>query len=374
MKELSKYHFDKSILAILLCFIFISIISIYNSESLLIDVNYYYVKQIIWYIIGFIFIFIIMKFQNNIIINNIWILYIISNISLFLLLFLAHPINEAKCWFTIKGIGTIQPSEFTKIILIILISKLISDYKEKFNNPSIKEEFLFLVKILLVLIPPSVLTFLEPDTGVVLIYFLITITMLFSSGIRYRWFILLFVFILIIVGSIIEIYFFNQNLFIDIFGNSFFLRMNRLLDWSNKSGYQLENSLISIGSSGFFGHGFNLNLYFPEPQTDFIFAVFASTFGLVGVLVLLGLISLFDLKLINLANKTKDIKEKYIIVGIIGMLLYQQIQNIGMTIGLMPITGITLPFISYGGSSLISYMIMMGLIFNISNNTIKLKN
>ena len=148
-----------------------------------------------------------------------------------------------------------------------------------------------------------------------------------------------------------------------------------MLDWSNKSGYQLENGMSAIGSGGLFGHGFaSTPIYFPEPQTDFIFAVFASNFGFFGSLFLISLITFFDIKLILLALHSKDNIDKYIISGIIGMLIYQQIQNIGMTFGLIPITGITLPFISYGGSSLLSYMIMAGIIFNISNSNLKYTN
>jgi rod shape determining protein RodA len=374
MKGHSKYHLDKGILFCLVCFMIISIITIYISETLLVDINYYYIKQLIWYFIGFIFIFFMLKFGNNFLYQHIYIYYIIGNILLLALLIFADPINEAKCWFVVKGVGTIQPSEFMKIILIILISKELYEYKIKYPIPSVKQEFLFLLKIIVILIPPSLLTFLEPDTGVVLIYFLITIVMLFLSGIRYRWFVLLFFIIFLFVGSILFIYFTQEEAFINIFGNSFFLRVNRLLDWSNKSGYQLENSLISIGSSGLFGHGFNLSLYFPEPQTDFIFAVFASSFGLVGSILLICLIAYFDLHLIKIAKKSKFKMDQYIINGILGMLIYQQFQNIGMTFGLMPITGITLPFISYGGSSLLSYLIMIGIIFNISNSNNKYTN
>ena len=133
--------------------------------------------------------------------------------------------------------------------------------------------------------------------------------------------------------------------------------------------------MTAIGSSGLFGLGFGKTpIYFPEPQTDFIFAVFSSNFGLIGSIALIGLIIYFDIKLILIAiNSSKNIN-KYIISGIIGMLIYQQFQNIGMTLGLMPITGITLPFISYGGSSLLSYMIMVGIIFNISNDEIRYRN
>ena len=199
--------------------------------------------------------------------------------------------------------------------------------------------------------------------------------MLFISGIRYRWFVLVLALALLLVGSVVGIYFYSNDLFIKIFGTSFFLRIDRLLDWSNQSGYQLENALTSIGSAGMWGHGFNKTpLYFPEAQTDFIFAVYASNFGLVGSLFLILLITYFDIKLITTALKTTSNIDKYIISGIVGMLIYQQVQNIGMTFGLMPITGITLPFISYGGSSLLSYMIMLGIIFNISNNSLRYTN
>lgn len=376
MKLLEKYKIDKFLLIPIVLFILISILTIYSSQSLLLeDKNNLFLKQFFWYLIGSILILFIMFIGNKQIYKYIWILYIIFNILLFLLLIFGTNINNAKCWFTIPGIGTVQPSEFMKIILILILSKLIDDFNSNYSNPTLKEEFLFLIKVGIVVLIPSVLTFLEPDTGVVLIYMLITIVMLFISGIRYRWFIILFMFLLIFVGSVLIIYKLNQDLFIKIFGTSFFLRVDRLLDWSNKSGYQLSNGIISIGSAGIFGHGFNNTpLYFPEPQTDFIFAVFSSNFGLFGSLLLFILIAFFDIKLIGTAIKSNSNINKYIIAGIVGMLIYQQFQNIGMTFGVMPITGITLPFISYGGSSLLSYMIMIGIIFNISNENLKYKN
>ncbi len=376
MKLLEKYKIDKFLLIPIVLFILISILTIYSSQSLLLeDKNNLFLKQFFWYLIGSILILFIMFIGNKQIYKYIWILYIIFNILLFLLLIFGTNINNAKCWFTIPGIGTVQPSEFMKIILILILSKLIDDFNSNYSNPTLKEEFLFLIKVGIVVLIPSVLTFLEPDTGVVLIYMLITIVMLFISGIRYRWFIILFMFLLIFVGSVLIIYKLDQDLFIKIFGTSFFLRVDRLLDWSNKSGYQLSNGIISIGSAGIFGHGFNNTpLYFPEPQTDFIFAVFSSNFGLFGSLLLFILIAFFDIKLIGTAIKSNSNINKYIIAGISGMLIYQQFQNIGMTFGVMPITGITLPFISYGGSSLLSYMIMIGIIFNISNENLKYKN
>lgn len=372
MNKISKYKIDKALLITLLSFIIISILSIYSAQSLLPNGSNLALRQGVWYLIGFGFVYLIMFIGNDFIIKNAWILYIIGNISLVLLLLFAEPISDAKCWFSIPGIGTIQPSEFMKIILILVLGHVIKEFNENFSNPSIKEEFFFLLKVGAIVAIPSILTFLQPDTGVVLIYLLITIIMLFISGIRYRWFVILFLVLALSIGSVLVIYFLNTDLFIKIFGSSFFLRVDRLLDWSNKSGYQLENGIVAIGSGGLFGHGFNNTpIYFPEAQTDFIFAVFASNFGLMGALLLLLLIAFFDIKLILTAMKSNSNINKYIISGIVGMLIYQQLQNIGMTFGLMPITGITLPFISYGGSSLISYMIMIGIIFNISNQALR---
>lgn len=367
-----KYILDPYLILFLTIFFIISVATIYSAQTILKDeYQSLAIKQIFWYIAGIFTIYIITKIKNDSILKITWILYIIGNVFLLLLLFFGTNINNAKCWFTIKGIGTIQPSEFMKIILIITIAKMINNFHQKYINPTVKEEFVFLIKVGATVLIPSILTFLEPDTGVVLIYLLITFVMLFISGIRYRWFIIFFLILIVSVGSVLLIYFLNSDLFIKIFGTSFFLRVDRLLDWNNKSGFQLNNGLLAIGSAGFFGHGFrNTPIYFPEAQTDFIFAVFASNFGLFGSLILLSLIALFDIRISLIAMRSNTNINKYIIGGILGMLIYQQLQNIGMTFGLMPITGITLPFISYGGSSLISYMIMIGIVFNISRENI----
>ena len=376
MKNISKYKVDKGILIAVIIFAIISVVTIYSAQGLLAkDMQNLYTKQIMWYGIGFVVAYLIMFIGNDFIIKHINILYIIGVLLLGLVLIFGATINEAKCWFVLPGIGNFQPSEFMKIILIIMEAKMIDKFHQDNESPSAMDEFKFLIKMLIVVAIPTLLTFLEPDTGVVLIYLLITFVMLFISGFRFRWFLIVITLVAAAVGGLLAIYFLNKDLFIKIFGTSFFLRVDRLLDWSSGSGYQLKNGMTAIASGNIFGNGFNNTpIYFPYPQTYFIFAVFASNFGLIGSLFLVGLIIYFDIKLVVLAiNSNKNIN-KYIIAGIIGMLIYQQFQNIGMTIGIMPITGITLPFISYGGSSLLSYMIMIGIIFNISNDSIRYRN
>ena len=346
----------------------ISIITIYSAQTYIAaSSGNLALKQTIWYIIGAILVFILVKLKNDYLYKNTWILYITGNILLLLLLIFAPEINSSKCWFVIPGIGSFQPSEFMKIFLMLTLATMIHNFRIKYNTPTIKDEFIFLLKTLIIVGIPSILTFLQPDTGCVIIYLIIYISMIFVSGIRARWFVIAFLIIIGVLTGILSLYFLNEQLFIDIFGTNLFYRFNRIFDWSNGSGLQLENALSAIGSAGLFGHGFNKTpIYFPEAGTDFIFAVFASNFGLLGSFLLISLLVFFDIQIILIAQRKIKDTDRYILMGIVAMLLFQQIQNIGMTIGLLPITGITLPFISYGGSSLLSYMIIIGILLNIS--------
>lgn len=365
-----KYKLDKLILIYVFIFFIISTISIYSALTYLSPtLGNLTLKQAFWYLIGTIIILIIIKFNNKLLYKYAWYIYLANVVLLLGLLFFAPDINGSKCWYVIKGIGSIQPSEFMKISLILMLARIIDNFNKKTKKASLKDEFILLLQIFVIVVIPSLLTFLEPDTGAVIIYFIITLLMLFISGIRSFWYILLGIIILISLGGFLYIYFLQQDLFINIFGSSFFYRMDRIINWKIGSGMQLENSLAAIGSSYILGHGFNNTpLYFPEAGTDFIFSVYSSNFGLFGSLFLVLILLLFDLHIIKIGQITINKIDKYIIIGILGIFLYQQIQNIGMTIGLLPITGITLPFISYGGSSLIAYMILIGIILNIYNN------
>ena len=373
-----KYKLNYKILIPIILLSIISIITIYSSLTYTSpSLGNLALKQALWYGVGWILVIILIKLGNDYLYRHTWFLYIVGNILLLLLLFFGTPINNSKCWFTIPGIGSIQPSEFMKIFIMLVLATMIHNFRSDYKNPDCKDEFIFILKTLGVLIIPSILTFLEPDTGAVLIYFVIYFSMMFMSGIRIRWFIILLLLIISVVGGILFLYYCKENLFIKLFGTSFYYRLERIFNWQDGSGLQLENSIAAIGSAGLFGHGFNNTpIYFPESSTDFIFAVFASNFGLIGVIILLGIIIFFDLNIYFLKNKKIEDTNKFIIAGILGMLVFQQIQNIGMTIGILPITGITLPFISYGGSSLLSYMLLIGIIINISmrkNRTYKYK-
>lgn len=368
MRKLYKFKINKQIIISLLCFMIISIVSVYSAGNM-INSKSLVIKQIIWFIVGIVLIYEIIKIGNDYIYSKTYILYAIGILFLILLLLFANPINNSKSWFNFFGIGTVQPSEFMKIILIITNAVVIN----KHNGKKDAKDFVLILKIFSITLLPSILTFLQPDTGMILIYFIISFTMLFISGIDIKWFIWFIVIIFTILSSFLFIYFYKDDLFIKLFGTNFFYRIDRLLDWKNGVGMQLTNALTGIGSAGLFGYGFNnIPIYFPEAQTDFIFSVFAINYGLLGCGILIILILYFDINIIKIGIKSKKKIDKYVISGIIGMLLYQQVQNIGMNIGLLPITGITLPFISYGGSSLLSYMIIVGLVLNIGSRKKKL--
>lgn len=362
-----KNKIDYSILGFVFIFFLISVVTINSALTYLpSDVGNLALKQVIWYGVGLLLVFIIFKVKNEYLYRNAWFFYILCNLLLLCLLLFAPAINNSKCWFIIPKIGSFQPSEFTKISLMLVLGTMINNFRLDYEEPSIKEEFMFLLKTFIVVLIPSILTFLEPDTGVVIVYFIIYISMLFASGIRLRWFIILGGIILLAIGLVLGCYFTSEKLFVSIFGNNLYYRFERVFNWKSGNGLQLENALAAIGSAGVFGHGYNKTpIYFPESGTDFIFAVFASNFGLLGCFLFLLLLLLFDGKIFFIAIKKIPLTDKFVLAGIIGMLIFQQIQNIGMTIGLLPITGITLPFISYGGSSLLSYMILIGIILNI---------
>lgn len=365
---MSKYKINLKIVIPIILMAIISIITIYSaltytSKSL----GNLALKQGVWYLVGGILVIILLKLRNEYLYRHTWFLYIFGNILLLGLLLFATPINNSKCWLVIPGIGSIQPSEFMKVFIMLTLATMIHKFRCDYKNPTIKEEFIFILKTFGIVLIPSVLTFLQPDTGAVIIYFVIYLVMMFASGIRFSWFIIALVILGFVGATTLGLYFFKEDVFIKIFGSSIYYRLERLFDWQTGSGLQLENALAAIGSAGLFGHGFNKTpIYFPESSTDFIFAVFASNFGLVGIIILLGIIIYFDVNIVKLARRRIDDTDKYILMGIIAMLLFQQVQNIGMTVGLLPITGITLPFISYGGSSLLSYMLIVGIILNIS--------
>ena len=377
MKKASKYRVDISLWICLLIFIAISLVSIYSAGSIMpafyTDV---FVKQIAWFIIGLVFIFIIMTLGSGYFFRHAKTLYIIGIVLLLLVLFFGIEVNGARRWFEIPFLGfSFQPSEFMKIPLILMLAVKISDYNEVNHRADRNEELRLIGSCFLITLIPSVLTFLEPDTAPIIFYFATLFIMLFISGINRRWFVIGITALLSFAVLFFVIYFINSNLFISLFGTGSFYRIDRVLSWTSGDAYQLTNALAAMGNGGLFGDGIrNIALYFPEAHTDFIFAVLVSTFGFLGGMVLILTFTWFIIKIISLTYTDDHNITTYLVSGIAGYMIVSILINIGMVLGLIPIIGITLPFISYGGSSVLTMMIMAGLLFTVNNEKIRFTN
>lgn len=338
----------------------ISFLDMYNAKYLSSLYNHNLIKQIIWYGIG-IFIFIVSKCINTKnVFKHSFILYIISIVLLIYVLEFGKVINGAKAWITIKGLS-FQPSELTKLSLAIMLSDLAC----KFKSTGIKSEFIFLLKVAILILIPSVLVFLEPDSGAIIFFLVITLAILIFSDIHKFWFTIVFILTSLFIGGFILLYLYNKDLLINLIGTSFFYRVERLITFKTMSSYQLENALVAMGSSSLLGTGLGkVSLYIPEAPTDFIFAFSISNFGYLCGFIILSCYFLMDLFLINKIINMKKNTLKYILISFTSIFLFGQIINIGMNLGLLPIIGIPLPFLSYGGSTLIIYFTFLSIIFN----------
>ena len=167
------------------------------------------------------------------------------------------------------------------------------------------------------------------------------------------------------------LYIYNQEILINLIGTSFFYRVERLITFSTESSYQLENAIIAMGSASFFGSGLNkVSLYIPEAPTDFIFAFNISNFGIISGIIVILCYLLIDIFLINKYLTVKQKQIKLVLISFISIFFFQQFINIGMNLGLLPIIGIPLPFLSYGGSTIIIYFMFLGIILNILNKSV----
>lgn len=386
----NKYlnRIDYVLLAIVGLLFITSIIAINASAPYLqahLSANKLIIQQVIWYVLGLLAIGILFYFGNDTVFHIIKIIYFILLIMLILLLVdrfiistlfygrhlpFISDVNGAWAWYNFPGIGSFQPSEFMKIVLIIICAKEISEHNSSKNTTSFSNDLSLFKKIAKWCLLPIILIFLQPDTGIVIIIAISIIFMLIAGGIKKEWIILGGLIALIGVIIFFTIFF----LFPDVLGGASNggYRLSRFYGWIYPEEYieygrQLYTALLNLGTAGWFGVGSNVGTTILEAQTDFIFAVFGRTYGFIGALWIIGLCIALDTRLYQIYQQANKSIDKYMIAGVLAILFFQQIQNIGMIIGLLPITGITLPFISYGGSSILSYLVMLGIILNISS-------
>ena len=384
-KHLISYRF---VLAVLIM-ASISIVAIWGATPL---INYanpggYFIKQGMFYAIGLVIIVTIFNFTNDRIYSAKWVIYwfliallvglAIEHIAItkFGISFvpLALHLNGATSWYSLPGFS-LQPSEFMKVFLIVTLADIIYHHNIDGKTKTLEDDLLLIYKILKVAALPVFLILLQNDTGVTLIIFASLVAIAFSAGLNQRWFSVMFLGLGLVIIIVSYLFVFHHQVIVDIFGGDY--KLGRIYGWLDpegtyeNQGYQLLNALMSYGTSGVFGHGFqSVIINFPEAQTDFIFAVIAQDFGFMGGLTALVAMLFFDFSIIYVGIRCEDPRNKYLIAGFMGMLIFQQFWNVGMILGLLPITGITLPLLSYGGSSLLSYMIVVGMVFEAEKQT-----
>jgi len=263
--------------------------------------------------------------------------------------------NGSRSWFGLGGFG-IQPSEFAKIGLIIYVSKYLANHRKEMRD--IKKGVL---PILMVIGVFFLLIMLEPDFGTAMVIVLTLVCMIFVSGVKVSFFVKVgFMGLLGIVGLILVAPY----------------RMARIVSFLNPwtdplgSGFQIIQSLYAIGPGGLLGQGFlnshQKHFYLPEPQTDFIFSIISEEFGFLGVLIVVSFFFFLFYRSLKISMRTEDAFGKYLSFGLAFGILIQAVLNLCVVVGLIPVTGVTLPFLSYGGSSLLVSMASMGIILNIS--------
>ncbi len=263
--------------------------------------------------------------------------------------------NGSRSWFGIGSFG-IQPSEFTKLALIIFTSKYLSNNENSMKN--FKKGVFPILGLTLIIFG---IIMLQPDFGTGTILVMTIIGILFVAGLNIKIFIRFgLVGVIGVIGLIIIAPY----------------RLKRILSflnpWSDPlgSGFQIIQSLYSIGPGGLFGLGFGNSIqkhfYLPEPQTDFIFSIISEEFGFLGILIISILFLTIFYNSLKISIKCNDLFGKYLAFGITFGMIFQTILNLSVVVGLIPVTGVTLPFLSYGGSSLLISMASIGILLNIS--------
>lgn len=317
-------------------------------------------KQIVWLIISIPIVILVMCIDYETIAKVAPILYGIFLILLVVVLF-TEPVNGATSWFEI-GPFSFQPSEFAKIFVILVFSYVVTKIQER-GKDEISRPTRLLLSLLVVLIP-VLLIIKQPDYGTAIAFLISTVLILYSAGIKKRYIITS---ILLVVIMVPLLYFFilpeHAKTRIDVF-------LNPNLD-PRGAGYNIIQSKLAIGSGQLFGMGLlkgnqtQLGFLYPK-TTDFIFSVIGEEMGFIVAGTIVVIYVVLITKAIYVAKTAKDDLGSYIAMGIAGIFLFHMVENIGMTIGLLPITGVPLPFVSYGGSSLLTNLILIALLLNIS--------
>ena len=340
------------LLGLIITLFFVGLAALYSISNG--DFNSWPLKHSQRFILGLIIFFLVIFFDLRLIFGYAYLIFFLSIISLAIIPFFGIESNGATRWINIAGIS-LQPSEFVKYTLILALAK----YFHSINNDSSFIKTLIIP--LIITIVPVFLVITQPDLGTALIILLGGISLFWISGLNYKYFI---VGVFSILCSLPVLWQYLKD-----------YQKERVLTFFNPerdplgNGYHIMQSKIALGSGGIFGKGYmegtqsHLN-FLPEMQTDFIFTMLGEEFGFIGTLILLFIYAALIMISIRLALKSRSLFSKYLSLGVCNVFFIYVFVNIGMVTGLLPVVGVPLPFISYGGSSMLAVMFGFGLLMN----------
>lgn len=384
MKRSFDSRVDYSLILPVFCLLVIGVVAIYIAVSHDYPNNVLPIlgQQLAWIALGIIFSFVVMFFNTKFLWQSTPYLYGLGLALMILPLVFYNPslvaATGAKNWVSFSGYTLFQPSEFMKISYILMLAYVIVMFTKKYKDRerTIGLDFLLILWMVIFTIPVLVLLALQSDLGTAMVFVAIFSGLVLLSGVSWK----IIIPVLVSVASAITGF---LAIFITKDGRTFIhqlgmptYQINRILAWLNPfdyaqtTTYQQAQGQIAIGSGGVFGQGYNVsNLLIPVRESDMIFTVIAEDFGFIGSVVVIALYLLLIYRMLKITLKSNNQFYTYISTGFIMMLLFHIFENIGAVTGLLPLTGIPLPFISQGGSAIISNLIGVGLLLSMSYQT-----
>jgi len=354
---LSFRDFDWTLLAFVLLICLLGVVEIYSTTYGTPKFAGVYVKQIYWVLGGLVVMFLVSLINYQALLERSHWFYIAAVVALLAVTLFGKKYLGARRWIQLPGGQHFQPSEWVKLVLILVLARYFSLDNDRTTT------FKDVVKAGLIAAVPMLLVLKQPDLGTALTYVPVAIMALFLGGIQFRHAAI----ILVIAGVLMPaVWHYGLRPY----------QKDRLLTFlhpeadSQKSGYQLEQSKIAVGHGGIWGRGIRggsqtQGKFVPETHTDFIFAAWSEEHGFVGALGLLLLYFMVLTRLIHNAQTAPDRAGGFVVMGVVAVLFFHILVNAGMVVGFMPVTGIPLPLMSYGGSSLLFTFLALGIVMNI---------
>ena len=384
MKRSLDSRVDYSLILPVFCLLVIGVVAIYIAVSHDYPQNIWPIlgQQLAWIVLGIIISFVVMFFNTKFLWQATPYLYALGLVLMVLPLVFYNPnlvaATGAKNWVSIGGVTLFQPSEFMKISYILILARVIVQFtqKHKESERTIPLDFLLILWMIIFTLPVLVLLALQSDLGTALVFVAIFAGLVLLSGVSWKIIIPIFATVVSGIAGFLAIFITKDGrAFIHQIGMPTY-QINRILAWLNPfdyaqtTTYQQAQGQIAIGSGGLFGQGFNVsNLLIPVRESDMIFTVIAEDFGFIGSVLVITLYLLLIYRMLKITLKSNNQFYTYISTGFIMMLLFHIFENIGAVTGLLPLTGIPLPFISQGGSAIISNLIGVGLLLSMSYQT-----